>query len=231
MIWKAWNMYTSSSSAFSSYFSGVHHVWSHWWDICVCDRFLIQPQIRGSHIPFSWMVHAGWVFFVVVVVVFLPAFTHLGHECQDLLSLCNGMHVHTDYWLDLSLHSHPKEFGRNGVRTHVNFKGKKSLYQAKFTQQRIEPTMLHQAGQWAQHTTNELFRPPDMYKARGTEHRKYATEYRNREYTVASTDSHHGKTIYSKNITVLVWFIISWSISPDSGFYLGILPQRFHRFI
>ena len=24
-------------------------------------------------------------------------FTHVGHECQDLLSPCNGMHVCTDY--------------------------------------------------------------------------------------------------------------------------------------
>ena len=37
----------------------------------------------------------------------LPAFTRLGHECQDLLSLCDGMHVHR---LDLGLYSHPKEF-------------------------------------------------------------------------------------------------------------------------
>ena len=29
-------------------------------------------------------------------VFLLPAFTPLGHECQDLLSLCNGMHVYTD---------------------------------------------------------------------------------------------------------------------------------------
>ena len=26
----------------------------------------------------------------------LPAFTRLGHECQDLWSLCDGMHVCTD---------------------------------------------------------------------------------------------------------------------------------------
>ena len=28
-------------------------------------------------------------------VFLLLAFTSLGHECQDLLSLCNGMHVCT----------------------------------------------------------------------------------------------------------------------------------------
>ena len=30
-------------------------------------------------------------------VFLLTAFTCLGHECQDLLSLCDGMHVCTDY--------------------------------------------------------------------------------------------------------------------------------------
>ena len=29
-------------------------------------------------------------------VFLLPAFTRLGHECQDLLSPCDGMHVFTD---------------------------------------------------------------------------------------------------------------------------------------
>ena len=40
---------------------------------------------RGSHIPFSWMVHAGCVFVA-----------GLGHECQDILRPGNGKHVHTD---------------------------------------------------------------------------------------------------------------------------------------
>ena len=35
----------------------------------------------------------GWC---ILGVFLLPAFTHLGHECQDLLSLCDGMHVCTD---------------------------------------------------------------------------------------------------------------------------------------
>ena len=30
-------------------------------------------------------------------VFLLVAFTHLGHECQDLLSPCDGMHVCTDW--------------------------------------------------------------------------------------------------------------------------------------
>ena len=49
-------------------------------------------------------------------VFLLLAFTCLGHECQDLLSPCDGMHVCTD----LGVYSHPKEF----LGTHVNCKGK-----------------------------------------------------------------------------------------------------------
>ena len=35
----------------------------------------------------------GWC---MLGVCLLPAFTRLGHECQDLLSPCDGMHVCTD---------------------------------------------------------------------------------------------------------------------------------------
>ena len=35
----------------------------------------------------------GWC---MLSVFLLPAFTHLGHEREDLLSLCDGMHVSTD---------------------------------------------------------------------------------------------------------------------------------------
>ena len=65
------------------------------------------------------------------------------------------------YRLDLGLYSHPKEFLGNGVRSHVNSKGKiPSTGEKKYPQRRMEPTTLHQAGQRARHTTNELFRPP-----------------------------------------------------------------------
>ena len=62
--------------------------------------------------------------------------------------------------LDLGLYSHPKEFWGNEVRTHFNSKGKiPSTGKKNSPQRRIEPTTLHPAGQRAQHTTNELFRP------------------------------------------------------------------------
>ena len=35
----------------------------------------------------------GWC---MLGVFLLPALTRVGHECQDLLSLCSGMHVCTD---------------------------------------------------------------------------------------------------------------------------------------
>ena len=101
----------------------------------------------------------GWC---ILGVFLLPAFIHLGHECQDLLSLCDGMHVCR---LDLGLYSHPKEVGFfwNGVRTHVNSKGKIPSTWKNSPQRRIEPTTLHQAGQRAQYTTNELFRSPTLH--------------------------------------------------------------------
>ena len=54
-------------------------------------------------------------------VFLLLTFPRRGHERQDLLSPCNGMHVPT---LDLGLYSHPKEFWGNGDGTHCNSKGK-----------------------------------------------------------------------------------------------------------
>ena len=53
----------------------------------------------------------------------------------------------------------------NEVRTHVYSNGKLLSTGKKSPQRRIEPTTLHQAGQRAQDTTNELFRPgwlPDL---------------------------------------------------------------------
>ena len=58
--------------------------------------------------------------------------------------------------LDLGLHSHPKEFLGNGVRTHYGPNGK-IPYNGKFLpQSRMEATTLHQAGQRAPHTINMM---------------------------------------------------------------------------
>ena len=58
------------------------------WDFCVCDRFFFNPTIKVVTFRLR-----GWC---VLGVFLLPAFTHLGHECQDLLSPCDEMHVCTD---------------------------------------------------------------------------------------------------------------------------------------
>ena len=55
--------------------------------------------------------------------------------------------------LDLGLYSHCKEFWGNGVRTHVNSKGKNPLHQKNSSQRRMEPMTLHQVIQQAQHTS------------------------------------------------------------------------------
>ena len=56
------------------------------WDFCECDRFF-NPTIKVV----TFCLH-GWC---MLGVFLLPAFTPQGHDCQDLLSLCDGMHVCT----------------------------------------------------------------------------------------------------------------------------------------
>ena len=50
--------------------------------------FLFNPAIEVDSFPLR-----GWC---VLRVILLSAFTHQGHECQDLLSPCHGMNVCTD---------------------------------------------------------------------------------------------------------------------------------------
>ena len=73
------NVVHYSSSAFPSYISGVHHFG---WDFCECGRIeVVTFSIRG------WCTLGMFL---------LPVFARLGHECQDRLSPCDGMHVCTD---------------------------------------------------------------------------------------------------------------------------------------
>ena len=67
--------------------------------------------LYSSHILSSWMVFM------------LQAFTRLGHECQEILNLDDGMHTCAQR-LDLGLYSHLKDFLGNGASTHLNSKGK-----------------------------------------------------------------------------------------------------------
>ena len=122
----------------------------------LCEIFVyvnvFQSNHSGSHIPSSWVVHAGCVFAAGI----RTSWTLTSGSFESLLwNAC----VHR---LDLGLYSHQKGFGGwgDGVRTHVNSKGKISSTGKNSPQRRIKPTTLHQAGQRAQHTANELFRPP-----------------------------------------------------------------------
>ena len=82
----------------------------------------------------------GWC---MLGVFLLPAFTLLGHECLGLLTPCHGMHVCTDQ-----------------ASVYTLIQKNNPLNRKIFPQRRIEPRTLHQAGQRAQHTTNELFQQP-----------------------------------------------------------------------
>ena len=61
-------------------------------------------------------------------VFLLPTFTRKGLECQELLIPCDGVHVCTNQTSVNTLIR--KSFGRNGVRTHVNYKGKNPLHRS-----------------------------------------------------------------------------------------------------
>ena len=53
---------------------------------CVCHRFLIQTiEVVTFHFR-GWCMLGGFL---------LPTFIRLGHEYQDLLNLCGGLHAQT----------------------------------------------------------------------------------------------------------------------------------------
>ena len=120
--------------------------------------FFLKSNHWGSHIPSLCIVHAGCVF----VAGIYPSRTWMSGS------------VETMWWntcelrLDLGLHSHPKEFWGKGVWSHANSKGKKNPLPVKFSPERYWTldVGLHQAGQRAQHTTNELSPspPPQSFK-------------------------------------------------------------------
>ena len=70
--------------AFPSYISGVHHFWVRF--LRMCPFFNPTIKVVTFHLR-------GWC---VLGVFLLLELTHLGHECQDLLSPCDEMHVCTD---------------------------------------------------------------------------------------------------------------------------------------
>ena len=103
--------HSTFSSAVPSYISGVHHLG---WDFCVCGLVFCFVFFNPTIEVVTFRL-CGWC---MLDVFLLPAFTCLGHERQDLLSPCKGMHVCTDQTSVYTLIW--KNFLGNGGRTHVN---------------------------------------------------------------------------------------------------------------
>ena len=85
------------------------------WSSPFLVRFLHMWPLSNPTIEAVTCHLHGWC---MLGLFLLPAFTHLG---QDFSNPCDRMQVCR---LDLGLHTYPKEFWGNGVRTHVNSKGK-----------------------------------------------------------------------------------------------------------
>ena len=99
-----------------SYIFGVHHFW---WDFLPMWPFFLKNTTKEV---VTFCLH-GWC---TLGVFWLPAFTNLGHECQDLLSLCREMHACIDWTRVYNLIQ--KSLLGNGVQTHANSKGKNPLH-------------------------------------------------------------------------------------------------------
>ena len=93
--------------------------------------FFFLLLVRSPPISMGFTISGGRFAYVAVFFSHIPssdgacwvaAFTRLGYECQDLLSPCDGMHVCTDWTSTHTLIR--RSFGGNGVRNHVNSKGK-----------------------------------------------------------------------------------------------------------
>ena len=98
--------------------------WLHMWPLCCCCICCCCCCCCCFNTTIAVVTFRlrGWY---MLSVFSLPAFTRpgcecLGHQCQDESVRWNPC-VHR---LDLGFYSHPKEFWRNWVRTHVNSKGK-----------------------------------------------------------------------------------------------------------
>ena len=148
--------------------------------------------------------------------------------------------------LDLGLYSHPKEFWGNGFRTHVNSKGKiLCTGKKKSPQRRIEPTTLHQAGQRAQHTTNELFWPPSNanYSTEGDDKVRVAARHSACHVQSCTSSQYVSSCIPSRfcylpvlQLVVLVSVYCKW-VKKKSQFDLqrlsqnGSMSNRLSRFV
>ena len=116
--------------------------------VCVCDCILgggwSLSNHWGRHVLSPWMVHAGFVFFASIH----PSRTWMSGSFESVWWNACGLR------LDLGLYCHPKRWGGGGgVKSEPMLTPRENnpLLQG---QRRMEYTMLHQAGQRAQHTTD-----------------------------------------------------------------------------
>ena len=117
----------ASSSAFPNYISGIHHSG---WDFCLCNHSLV------TLCPHGWYM---------LDVFLLLAFTRLEHEVR-IFWVC----AQTRPQFILSSERVLGEWSHNPSL----LQGKNPLYRKNSPYRKIEPTTLHQAGQWPQHTHN-----------------------------------------------------------------------------
>ena len=89
------------------------------WGSPVLVRFLPMWPFSNPTIEVVTFRLHGWC---MLGVFLLPALTRLGHECKDLLSPFDEMHVCSAQTTPQFILSSERVLG-NGVRTHVNLKG------------------------------------------------------------------------------------------------------------
>ena len=111
------------------------------WDSPFGVRFFHMCPFFNPTIEVVTFSLRGWC---MLGVFLLPAFIRLGHECQDLLSSCDGNWYVCVHRLDLGIYSHLKSFGGMESETILTRREKYTLPEA---QKRFEPAMLHHAGQ------------------------------------------------------------------------------------
>ena len=133
------------------------YLWSSpfWRDFCVCDFFFFffLSSHWGSHILFSWMMHAGCVF----VVGIHASSTRMSGSLESVRrNACVRDQTPVYTLIRESFEAKKSES-----------KGKSPLPEA---QRRIEPTTLHHAGQRDQHTTDWAIPAPEGWTKQERKH-------------------------------------------------------------
>ena len=83
---------TSATEVFRTFFLCVPQLYL-WGSPLLGEIFVYVTLFFNPTIKVITFCLCGWC---VLGVFLLPEFTHVGHERQDLLSLCDEMHVCTD---------------------------------------------------------------------------------------------------------------------------------------